>query len=63
MKMVAEAYHDSRASNLYSATIPLVVVATFAVGSRLVARKISAAKYWWDDWTLVLALVRTETLP
>lgn len=54
--------HESRVSDVYGATISLVVAATFAVALRLTARKISAAKYWWDDWILVLALVRTEPL-
>ena len=60
--MATRADHESRASDVYGATISLVVAATFAVALRLIARKISAANYWWDDWTLVLALVRTETL-
>lgn len=55
--MATEAYHDSRTAQVYGATIGLVVAATFAVALRLVARRFSAAKYWWDDWMLVLALV------
>ena len=61
--MATEAYHESRVSHIYGATVSLVVAATFAVALRLVARRFSAAKYGWDDWMLVLALVRTDTLP
>lgn len=34
-----------------------IVLATTAVIARLLARRISAASYWWDDATIVLALV------
>ena len=48
----------SRASEDYGATITLTVLATLAVAARLVARKLSVAKFWWDDLLIVLALVR-----
>ena len=35
-----------------------VVLSTIAVTARLVARKLSAAEFWWDDLFIVLALVR-----
>lgn len=60
--MSTEAYYESRTSDLYGGTIALVGAATIAVALRIVARRISAAKFWWDDWNLVLALVRTETV-
>lgn len=59
--MATEAHYESRSSAVYGGTISLLVAATFAVALRLLARGISAAKYWWDDWILVLALVRTDT--
>lgn len=34
-----------------------VVLATTAVIARLVARRMSAASFWWDDWTIVLAVI------
>lgn len=34
-----------------------VVLVTLAVIARLVARRMSAASFWWDDWTIVLAVV------
>ena len=51
-------YYQSRASEVYGATITLQVLATIAVIARLVSRKLSVAKYWWDDLTIVLAWVR-----
>jgi hypothetical protein len=55
--MATETYHESQKSQIYGVTVTLVVAATLAVALRLVARRLSAAKYWWDDWMLVLALV------
>ena len=53
-------YTQARVSQVYGGTISLVVAATLAVALRLLARKISAAKFWWDDWILVLALVKIQ---
>lgn len=41
-------------------TIPSVclVVGTFAVGLRLLSRRIFRAKIWWDDYLCLFALVR-----
>lgn len=55
--MGTEAYHESRTSDIYGSTITMVVAATIAVALRLYARRLSVAKFWWDDWMLVLALV------
>lgn len=51
-------YYQTRVPDLYAATITLAIVQTIAVGARLAARKLSAANFWWDDYTIVLALVR-----
>lgn len=56
--MENDVYNQSRAVQLYGGTISLMVAATIALALRLVARSISAAKLWWDDWILMLALVR-----
>lgn len=55
--MSNDAYHQSRTSGVYGGTITLTIIAAIAVALRLTARWISAAKFWWDDWTLVIALV------
>ena len=34
-----------------------VVLSTLAVTARVVARKLSAAHFWWDDLCIILALV------
>ncbi|KAL8934423.1 MAG: hypothetical protein Q9216_005923 [Gyalolechia sp. 2 TL-2023] len=54
--MDQEFYNESRLPPFYGSTITLMVAATIAVALRLVARSMSAAKLWWDDWILVLAL-------
>ena len=58
MSIDRDAYYQSRASEVYGTTITLEALATIAVIARLVSRKLSVAKYWWDDLTIVLAWVR-----
>ena len=55
--MSNDIYYQSRTSGVYGGTISLIIVAAIAVALRLTARSISAANFWWDDWTLVIALV------
>ena len=50
-------YYESRQSEIYGGTISLIVLATLSVGVRLFARQKSAAKLWWDDLIIVVALV------
>ena len=59
--MPIDAAHESRTAKVYSDTISLVALATIAVVLRFVARKIAGSKLWWDDWILVVALVRKIT--
>ncbi|KAI4272862.1 MAG: hypothetical protein L6R38_006500 [Xanthoria sp. 2 TBL-2021] len=51
-------YYQSRQSEIYGGTISLIILATVSVAVRLVARRQSPAKLWWDDFTVVVALVR-----
>jgi hypothetical protein len=37
--------------------IALAILATFAVAGRFWARKAINAKLWWDDWTILVALI------
>lgn len=60
-KSNSNAYYQTRVPDLYAATISLAVLQTIAVVARLAARKISAANLWWDDYTILLALVRHTT--
>ena len=55
--MSNDAYYQSRTAGVYGGTISLLIIAAIAVVLRLTARRISAANFWWDDWTLVIALV------
>lgn len=50
-------YDESRQSEIYGGTISLIVLATLSVVVRLLARQRSAAKLWWDDFIIVVALV------
>ncbi|KAL9027104.1 MAG: hypothetical protein Q9196_004326 [Gyalolechia fulgens] len=50
-------YYESRQSEIYGGTISLIVLATASVIIRLIARQKSAAKLWWDDFIIVVALV------
>ena len=51
---------DSMAWKVWLGSVISVVAATLAVAARLFARKISAAPFWWDDWTIMASLVSTE---
>lgn len=48
---------EDAAWRVWVGSIVSVVLATAAVAARLVARYLSAAPFWWDDVTIVLALV------
>ena len=37
--------------------ITLAILATFAVAGRFWARRVINAKLWWDDWTILAALI------
>ena len=50
-------YQQSRTREIYGATITLTIIATAAVILRFISRKISTASFWWDDWTILIALV------
>ena len=49
---------ESRAPELIATIAVLLGIATVAVALRLYARKISAAKIGWDDYLIIVALVR-----
>lgn len=55
-------YNQSRVPEVYGATISLILLATIAVAARLVARKLSTAKIWWDNSIIVVALVSFNNL-
>ncbi|KAI4202283.1 MAG: hypothetical protein LQ350_002667 [Teloschistes chrysophthalmus] len=48
---------NSLAWKVWVGSIVSVALATLFVGLRLYARRISAAPYWWDDYTIIAALV------
>lgn len=50
-------YQQNRTGEIYGSVIILTVIAVTAVVSRFLARKISSAGFWWDDWTITTALV------
>ena len=52
----------SIAWKVWVGSIVSFVLATVAVFARLLARRISSAKLWWDDLTIVLALVRLDSV-
>jgi hypothetical protein len=37
--------------------LTLAILATFAVAGRFWARRVVNAKLWWDDWTILAALI------
>lgn len=53
---------ESVAWKVWLGTVVSVVLATVAVALRLLARRLSAAPFWWDDWTILASLVRTGSI-
>lgn len=53
-------FYQSLTAPLYGITATLLAVATIAVVLRLFARKLSKASFWWDDWTIMAALVTSK---
>ena len=43
-------------------SIVLVIVNTIIVGLRFLSRRMSSQNYGWDDWTIVIGLVRNMKL-
>jgi hypothetical protein len=54
--------HDDIGWHIWVGTITTIVPATLAVAGRFLARYISRVRYWWDDWMILIALVRNETV-
>lgn len=50
---------DSRAPTVLAILSTLTVLSIVAVSARLVARRLSKVALWWDDYTIIVALVRT----
>ncbi|KAL8967477.1 MAG: hypothetical protein Q9183_002903 [Haloplaca sp. 2 TL-2023] len=54
--MSTDTYNESRASEVYAATITLTVIATISIALRLISRRLCEAKLWYDDWTIFAAM-------
>ena len=48
---------EDRSSSVLAAAISTFSLATIAVILRIIARRITAAKLWWDDYFIFLAYV------
>lgn len=53
--------HDNISWHIWVGTTATVVPAILAVTLRFTARYVSRAGFWWDDYTLLVALVGTWT--
>jgi len=49
--------NDSRSGTLIGVSVFLIIISTLVVALRLLARYLSSAGFWWDDWTCLAALV------
>lgn len=47
--------------SLYASCIPVTIFATMAVRLRFYAKRLAKSYAWWDDWLIVVALVRRTT--
>lgn len=55
--MSSDIYNQNRVGDLYAGTMPLAIIAWIFVGLRFYSRYTSASKLWWDDWTILMAVV------
>ena len=49
--------HASKAHLILGVSIALLILSFIAVALRLLARRLSGAGLWWDDWLIIAALV------
>ena len=48
---------ESRVGNIYVSVITVSVACTIAVALRFLSRRLIRAQLWWDDWTILAALL------
>jgi len=53
--------YDTQTRSLYASCIPVTIFATMAVLFRFYAKRLAKSYVWWDDWLIVVALVRRTT--
>ena len=58
MESTQSPYGDDITWHIYVGTIATIIPATLAVILRFIARRVSGAGLWWDDYTIAIALVR-----
>ena len=49
--------NDSQAPRIIGTCVTLIIISTISVALRFLARRLSRAGLWWDDWTMLGALV------
>ena len=57
-KLTPEELAINRSGHVTSAIIPMVILALVAVGLRLLSRRIKRTPLWWDDYMIIVAMVR-----
>ena len=50
-------FYEGSPTSLAACSMSLIFLCTIAVTGRLVSRRISAAKFWWDDVLSIISLV------
>ena len=48
---------ESRVGETYALVITFTVLSTIAVALRFLSRRLGRASLWWDDWTILMALI------
>ena len=48
---------------IVATSVVLIILTIIAVGLRILSRWVSQAGMWWDDWTIVAAMVWTVWSP
>ena len=53
----------SKQGTLIASNVALICISGLAVAFRLLSRRISKAKLWWDDYTIIVAMPLAWALP
>ena len=54
---------ENRAPTIVATVVALWVLSYIAVAARFVGRWIGNTSLWWDDWLILLAAVRSFSIP
>ena len=61
MAAITAASQESRQTMLIGIFTTFFILPAIAVGIRIFSRRLTRLSLWWDDWLILVAMVRLET--